>query len=172
MKNLIYIILRRLLLFYNEETRKRKFEKFNLIQVRVEDGYLDGNIEIGEKTYINHNFRIVSGTVSKVTIGEHCAIGRNFTCASRTHDIKRPTSDRYFSQHLITEKNISIGNGVWIGDNVIVREGVTIDDYAIIGGNSIVVKNVKRFEIVGGVPAIHIRYNTEHHLYTSSEESR
>jgi len=43
---------------------------------------------------------------------------------------------------------------------------VTIGDYAVIGANSIVTKDVKDFEIVGGVPAKHIRFNTEHYLWT------
>jgi len=35
---------------------------------------------------------------------------------------------------------------------------VTIGDNAIIGANSVVTKSVKPFEVVGGVPAKHIRF--------------
>lgn len=128
-------------------------------------GYCEGKITIGKGTYINSGYRLVSGDNSFVCIGRHCAIGRNFSAASRTHSLTRPTSDEMYDSHLKKEASINIGNYVWIGDNVFIKEGVTIDDYAIIGANSVVVKNVKRFEIVGGNPAKHIRYNTEHYKY-------
>ncbi|OYU80792.1 MAG: hypothetical protein CFE23_07435 [Flavobacterium sp. BFFFF1] len=46
-----------------------------------------------------------------------------------------------------------MGNDVWLGSNVVVRRGVTIGDGAIVGANSFVNKDVKPFEIVGGIPA-------------------
>ena len=48
---------------------------------------------------------------------------------------------------------------MWIGDNVFVKEGGSIASHAVIAANSVVVKNVKEKEIVGGVPAKHIRIN-------------
>lgn len=57
-----------------------------------------------------------------------------------------------------TQKDVTIGNDVWIGQNVIVRKGVTIGDGAVVGANSVVSKDVRPYEIVGGVPAAHIRF--------------
>lgn len=123
------------------------------------------SVVIGEGTYINEYPNIKSGVNSTVTIGENCAIGRWFTCRSITHDLKCPTRTKDYDHHAIIEKDIIIGNCVWIGDKVTIKEGVTIGDFAVIGANSFVTKDVKPFEIVGGVPAKHIRYNTEHYLY-------
>lgn len=47
---------------------------------------------------------------------------------------------------------------MWIGLNVIVLQGVKIGDGAVIGAGSIVTKDVKPYEIVGGIPASHIKY--------------
>ncbi len=124
-----------------------------------------GNISIGNNTYINGNERIVTGLKSKVVIGENCAIGRYFHCASITHSMKRPTRTKDYDFHLQEESDIIIGDCVWIGERVTIKHGVTIGSYAVIGANSIVTKDVKDFEVVGGVPARHIKFNKEHYLW-------
>lgn len=50
-------------------------------------------------------------------------------------------------------KPIIIKEDVWIGSNVTVLQGVTINKGAIIAAGSVVTKNVDEFTIVGGVPA-------------------
>lgn len=122
-------------------------------------------VTIGEGTYINEYSNIKGGVNSKVLIGKNCAIGRWFTCRSITHDLRCPTRTNDYEQHAIEEKDIIIGDCVWIGDKVTIKEGIKIGDFAVIGANSYVTKDVKPFEIVGGVPAKHIRFNTKHYLY-------
>lgn len=56
------------------------------------------------------------------------------------------------------KENPSIGNDVWIGANVTILKGVTIGDGAVIGAGSVVTKNVAPYEIVGGIPAKHIKF--------------
>ena len=46
---------------------------------------------------------------------------------------------------------------MWIGANVFITPGVTVDDNSIIGANSVVTKDVEPFSIVGGAPAKLIR---------------
>ncbi|MBW6442120.1 chloramphenicol acetyltransferase, partial [Patescibacteria group bacterium] len=51
-----------------------------------------------------------------------------------------------------------IEDGVWIGANVMILPGVHVGQGAVIGANAVVSKDVKPYEIVGGVPAKHIKY--------------
>jgi acetyltransferase-like isoleucine patch superfamily enzyme len=54
--------------------------------------------------------------------------------------------------------SVTIGNDVWIGQNVNIMSGVNIGDGAIIAANSHVVKDVPPYAIVGGNPANIIKY--------------
>jgi len=126
---------------------------------------IDGNVTFGEHTYINDFTRIDSGALSTVHIGRHCAIGRFVHITSKTHSLQQPTTDETNSAIKMEEKDVVIGNYVWIGDKATILPGVTIGDYAVIAAHSLVTADVKAFEVVGGTPAKHLRFNTEHNSY-------
>ena len=54
--------------------------------------------------------------------------------------------------------NITIGNDVWISENVTIMSGITIGDGAVIACNSHIVKNIEPYSLVGGNPAKFIKY--------------
>ena len=122
--------------------------------------YLDKkNISIGRGTYINSG-EIFSGE-ARVTIGDFCAIGKNVSIKARTHDLRQPTGNAEKSTVLKKYADIKLGNYIWVGDNVFIREGVTIGDHAIIAANSVVTKDVPPRAIIGGIPARLIRFNDQ-----------
>lgn len=53
---------------------------------------------------------------------------------------------------------VKIGNDCWLGTYATIHSGVTIGDGAVIASNSVVVKDVEPYSIVGGNPAKHIKY--------------
>lgn len=57
-----------------------------------------------------------------------------------------------------------IGNDVWIGAGVTIINGVKIGDGAIIAAGAVVNKDVQPYEIVGGVPAKHIKYRFDEQI--------
>lgn len=116
------------------------------------------NIRIGQGTYLNEAF-IAAGRKSKITIGENCAIGYNVRIRSFTHGLNKVYNDD-ISEHEIIEKDILIGNKCWIGDNVFIKEGITLGDNVIVGANSVVTKSFGSNVIIAGCPAKIIKQRT------------
>jgi maltose O-acetyltransferase len=92
-----------------------------------------------------------------VTIGEKCAISHNVRIYTQTYF---PNQDFSSNELKIKIGNIEIGNYVWIGINVFINPGITIDNNSIIGANSVVTKDIPDNAIAAGVPAKLIKYKT------------
>jgi acetyltransferase-like isoleucine patch superfamily enzyme len=131
--------------------KKLKYGRFNFKSVALGDVDIIGdNVEIGIGTYYNGG-RIASDPKAKIKIGVLCAIGFNVHLLGISHDPNNPTGPIHL-RHIVTG-DITIGDGVWIGSNVVVLPNIKIGNYAIIGANAVVTKDVGDFEVVGGVPA-------------------
>jgi virginiamycin A acetyltransferase len=61
-------------------------------------------------------------------------------------------------QEKIEATPIVIENDVWMGANVVVKEGVTIHNGAVVAMQSLVIKDVPAYAVVGGNPAKVIKY--------------
>lgn len=69
--------------------------------------------------------------------------GFSFTSENRFIECKEP---------------VKIGNDVWIGENVFLVGGITIHDGAVVLAGACVTKDVPPYAIVGGVPAVILKY--------------
>lgn len=113
------------------------------------------NITIGDDVYINFGCIILD--CSEVTIGSHTLLGPNIGLYAANHSTdatERINGGCY-------GKPIHIGNNVWLGGDVKVLQGVTIDDNTIIGAGSIVTKDIPDNVIAVGNPCKVIRKITE-----------
>ena len=139
---------------------------FNMHVVNNNGSFISGkvnldnpkNIYIGKNSYINSGY-IMAGKKSKIIIGDNCMISYNVHIRSTTHvhdSLKKPMIAQG-----IFEKDIVIGNDVWIGYGAQIMPGVHISDGSIIGAGAVVTKDVDSYSVVGGVPAklIHYRQN-------------
>jgi len=105
-----------------------------------------GRVTVGEGTYMNSGLLYAGG--DNITIGKFCRIG---------YEVFMLTN--YGSNLLLADDKkrrsggIIIGDSVHIGWKVLIRGGVTIGDWAIVGMGAVVLKNVEPFHMVGGNPA-------------------
>lgn len=90
---------------------------------------------IGENTMIDMNAVVGSSAV----IGNNTHIGAGAVISG----VMEPAS----------KTPVIIGNNVFVGALSVILEGVEIEDDAVVGAGSVVTKNVKRGEVVWGVPA-------------------
>ena len=116
---------------------------------------------IGPNLYIGKGNKVRIGTgcrinenvyLEKVTLGKDVLIAPNVSILSRMHEfasIDIPMSLQGYRE----EKEVVIGDDVWLGRNVVVLPGVTIGQGAIVAAGAVVTKDIPEFAIVGGVPA-------------------
>jgi maltose O-acetyltransferase len=111
-------------------------------------------LNIGNDNFIGHHVVFIGGK-SCIQIGDHCDISSYVKFITGTHEISinqiRVAGKGY-------SKDISVGNGVWIGANSILLPGVTIGDLSIIGAGSVVVKDIPSNVVAVGNPCRVIKY--------------
>jgi len=115
-----------------------------------------GKLRLGDYSYINGGMIRAQG--ADIIIGKRCAIAHN------VHMITN-YGTRFFGKYKKEKiKPIRIGNYVHIGYGAMIRGGVTIGNFAIIGMGSVVVKDVPAFSVVGGNPAKVIKKREDKHI--------
>lgn len=126
--------------------------------------FLDNTSSIGDYTYINPY-----SSVENATIGKFCSIARGVMIGPADHDYSNISTHPFWYQPFYgfdikadnsqnqEDKKTMIYDDVWIGCNVVIRRGVTIQRGAVIGAGSLVTKDVGPYEIWGGIPAKKIK---------------
>ncbi len=119
--------------------------------------YADYGIKttIGDGTFINHNAYLMDG--GTITIGSHCFIGPNCGMYTADHPLIAQERNRGYELAL----PIVIKNNVWIGADVTILPGVTIGEGSVIGGKSVVTKDIPAGVIAVGNPCRVMRPITE-----------
>jgi acetyltransferase-like isoleucine patch superfamily enzyme len=113
------------------------------------------SLECGDNVHINPN-TVIYG---KVRIGNDVMIAPNCTIVGGNHGIELNGTPMCYQPTF--RKGIEIEDDVWIGANVMIKDGVKIESGAVIGGGSTVTKNVKSNSIVVGNPAKFLKMRTK-----------
>lgn len=116
--------------------------------------YGDGQILIGENSYIGRYSSIQSSKGCTVKIGDNVAISHYVMIYTENN-----IADQDFNvkPRLTNKGDVSIGDGCWIGAKVFIKEGVKIGNNCVIGAHSVVVKDIPPNSICSGIPAKVIR---------------
>jgi virginiamycin A acetyltransferase len=120
-----------------------------------------GNIILGKYVSITGPGAVIKSLKSKITIGSFSSIGQNVCIIDFNHSFERISSSfinhiifkESFEKDLSTEGEVIIEEDVWIGSNTIVLPGVRIGRGSIIGGGSVVTKDVPNYAVAYGNPA-------------------
>lgn len=122
------------------------------------------------------DFSCINNAVGEVIIGHHTRIGLHNTIIGPVHignqvnlaqgivlsglDHNYKNTELTINEQKVSTSPITINDDVWIGANSVIVAGVTIGKHCIIGGGSIVTKNIPDYSVALGNPAQVIkRYN-------------
>jgi acetyltransferase-like isoleucine patch superfamily enzyme len=127
---------------------------------KIEAGSHIVNSTFGKHSFCGYDCEIVSAD-----IGSFCSIANNVKIGGGMHPIEwvstspvfymgRDSVKAKFSVHKRKPiEKTTIGNDVWIGEGAIIKQGIKIENGAVIGMGSIVTKDVTAYSIVAGNPA-------------------
>ena len=155
-----------------------------------------GNIQcrnIGVFSYFNDNTYIRAVK----SIGRFCAFGPNIQIGLPEHSVKSLSPNIVFANddsgwangfsdyavnnsalnairkaqaEELNRPMIEIGNDVWVGASAIIMRGVKIGNGAIVAAGAVVTRDVLPYEIVGGIPAKHIKFKFPKKMMSKLEE--
>ncbi len=114
------------------------------------------NVYMGKKVYANFDLTLVDD--GNIYIGDYVMFGPDVTIATANH----PIAPELRQKGLQYNKDIHIGNNVWIGAKTVVLPGVTIGDNSVIGAGSIVTRDIPANVVAVGDPCRVLREIGDH----------
>lgn len=108
-------------------------------------------VRLGNCFYANFNLTLVDD--APITFGDHVMIAPNVTITTATH----PICPELREKALQYNREVVIGNNVWIGANVTILPGVKIGDNSVIGACSMVNHDIPANVIAYGTPCRVVR---------------
>jgi acetyltransferase-like isoleucine patch superfamily enzyme len=139
-----------------------KLEGFNI---------LFNDVQIINSTVGKHTYFQKRTTVVNTDLGRFCSIASNVSIGPGVHKTdsvsthpafylnNTPLVKTFVSTDLFeSSKKTIIGNDVWIGEGVVVLDGIKIETGSIIAAGAVVTKDIEPYTIVGGVPAKFIKH--------------
>lgn len=104
------------------------------------------HVHFGNGIYANSNLTIVDD--GHVYIADKVMFGPNVTIATANHPIESTLREKGLQYN----KDVYIGENVWIGAGVVIVPGVRIGKNTVIGGGSVVTKDIPENVVAVGNP--------------------
>lgn len=125
----------------------------------VDNHVAEGTILYEPCTIGSHNYFAPYTLVYNATIGNYCSIGPGCRIGLAEHDIYAMSTRASINNGAEEMKLFNyddpcvIGSDVWLGANVVVKQGIHIGNGAVIGANAVVTKNIPPYAVAVGIPA-------------------
>jgi acetyltransferase-like isoleucine patch superfamily enzyme len=108
-------------------------------------------IKIGAYSHIGARCSLWAGkSVGRVTLGHHALLGPEVFITAANYRVEPGTP---IMDQPMDERDVVIGDDVWLGARVMVVAGVEIGDGCIIGASSVVTRSIPAGSIAAGNPA-------------------
>ena len=157
---------------YEDEYEKRAAILGEILGEMGEGTRIQGPIAFhyGKHTKIGRNFfgnfNLTIQDDGEVTIGDRCNFGPNVTIVTPIHPMVPEERNALLGpdgkpKRLCYAKPVHIGSDVWLGANVVVCPGVTIEDGCVIGAGAVVTRDIPPRTFAAGNPCRVIREITE-----------
>jgi radical SAM protein with 4Fe4S-binding SPASM domain len=107
-------------------------------------------IEIGEGTNIGR--RCTISAANRITLGKNVLVGPNVLISDHNHEYRYtgiPIAHQGISTH---DARIAIGDDTWIGTNAVIVGNVAIGRHCVIGGNTVVNRDIPDYCVAVGNP--------------------
>nr|WP_315401952.1 acyltransferase [uncultured Sphingobacterium sp.] len=128
--------------------------------------------KIGRNTFLGDNVNFNGMEISsggKVYIGSNFHSGKQCMIIVQSHNYEGKTIP-YDTSYI--NKDVEIGDNVWLGHRVIILGGVKIGEGAIIQAGAVVVSDIPDCGIAGGNPAKVFKFRNKEHYYKLKEENK
>lgn len=134
------------------------------IQLYPVEGKLP-KIVIGDNCYIGYHNTFLAA--ADIVIGNEVLMASNILVSSENHSTDPESIIPYMDQPLKASP-VHIGDGTWLGERVMVLPGVTIGKKCVIGGGSVVTRDVPDYCIAVGSPARVVKtYDFDRHEWVA-----
>jgi len=142
-------------------------------------------LNVGRNLIVNHYSNVTSKTILANNVnfngliikgGGNVSIGNNFHsgsgCIILTSIHNYDSGEKIPYDESTIQKDVIIGDNVWLGINVTILPGITIGEGAIIQAGSVVTSNIPDCAIAGGHPARIFKYRNKIHYYGLKEKNK
>ncbi len=104
------------------------------------------HVHFGSGIYANFNLTLIDD--GHIYVGDRVLFGPNVTVATANH----PLNAKLRRQEMQYNRDVYIGENVWIGSNTVILPGVHIGKNSVIGAGSIVTRDIPEHVLAVGNP--------------------
>lgn len=114
-------------------------------------------ISLGREVHVGERSSLWAGDDGgRITLGDNCLLGPEVFVTASDYGTQWGAGPVMYQAK--RERDVTIGDDVWLGVRVVVAAGVTIGDGVVVGAGSVVTRDLPSGAIAVGSPARVVRY--------------